>query len=77
MIVLKDCIANTINITYATKGPVLREDPYSNSDSHHTIKEPSLTGRNETNNRDNEQVIVDKIVRHVTENGDTKYVDRW
>lgn len=73
--ILQDGIQNTIHIDRSTKAPGLQDRFGTNCDGHHT-RELSQTQTTEASKRDNGQFVVDEIVYHVTEYGDTKYVLR-
>lgn len=70
--ILNNGADNTISMGRATNAPCFREEPDTNGVTHNT-RSLSRTQANETNNSDNGQVVVEKKVIRVKENGDPKY----
>lgn len=64
---------NTISIHGARKASDRRKNYSTNDNSRHVEEEPLLAQLSETNIKAKKQIVGDKIVRHVTQNGDTKY----
>lgn len=71
--IFENCVLSTISFDRATKAPGLQEGPGTNGETRHTSS-VSQVHTNEAKSRDGDQSVVDKIVRHGTENCDTKYV---
>lgn len=74
--ILDDRIEDTICTDRTTKALRFQERSATNGDTLHTT-ELSQTLLNKTDSNYNDQSVVDKVIREVTENGDSEYVGRW
>lgn len=73
--ILEVVFEKTVSFDRVITAPDPQEGLSTNGDTHKTM-ELSLTQANETVDNNNDQLVVEKIIRYVMDNADTKYVVR-